>query len=541
LTQTGDVVTVTVAGLDGTPIAVVDSLTFRPVSGDSLYAVEWTEVAPADVPHTVLPVPASSGAEETVSHVLTELQNWSGEGKLVIVTRGAVATSPEEAVTDLAGAAVWGLVRSVQAEQPGRFILVDTDSDVVVADEPQLAVRSGALLKPRITRTTPSTTAPVSLRDGTVLITGGTGALGGLLARHLVEAHGVRHLVLASRRGSAPELETSLRSLGASVSVVACDVSSRSEVAALLDDIPALTAVVHAAGVLADATADSLTRAGVSAALGAKASSAWLLHELTQHMPLRAFVLFSSAVATLGNPGQAAYGAANAFLDGLASYRRSLGLPAISLGWGLWQTAGMGSALTQADLARLARSGIAPMPVAQALAMFDTALADDRPHLLPLVMHRPAPEPVARVVRADPESLVRTAVATVLAHPSPQTIDPNRPFKELGFDSLTAMELRDNLSKATGMALPATLAFDHPTVTELVAHLRDLTIPESTLDTTRHRFAQLETLLTDADPESAAWLEKSLRRLLSQLTTPATAVASDQELFAYLDEVDLEG
>ncbi|HEX5851526.1 MAG TPA: SDR family NAD(P)-dependent oxidoreductase, partial [Solirubrobacteraceae bacterium] len=219
--------------------------------------------------------------------------------------------------------------------------------------------------------------------DGTMLITGGTGALGGLLARHLVGAHGVRHLLLASRAGSrAPgveELIEELRALGASVTCAACDVSDRAALAGLLDTIPAerpLRGVIHAAGVLDDGLLSTLSAARLRAVLAAKATAAWHLHELTERLDLSVFVLFSSATGVLGGPGQSNYAAANTFLDGLASYRRGRGLPAIALAWGPWQQGGgMASTLSDGDRARVARTGLRGLPSEEALSLFDAAHA----------------------------------------------------------------------------------------------------------------------------------------------------------------------
>ncbi|WP_143688565.1 beta-ketoacyl reductase, partial [Streptomyces barkulensis] len=218
--------------------------------------------------------------------------------------------------------------------------------------------------------------------DGTVLVTGGTGTLGGVVARHLVVVHGVRRVLLVSRRGreaaGAAELVAELGRLGAEVEVAACDVADRAAVAGLLDELPAgrsLSAVVHTAGVLADATVESLTAGQVEEVLRPKVDAAWHLHELTRGMGLSAFVLFSSVAGTLGTAGQANYAAANAFLDALAVHRRAQGLPAVSLAWGLWgQSSGMTGELSEVDRARMRRAGIAPLATGEALAALDAAL-----------------------------------------------------------------------------------------------------------------------------------------------------------------------
>ncbi|HEX8689430.1 MAG TPA: SDR family NAD(P)-dependent oxidoreductase, partial [Solirubrobacterales bacterium] len=183
--------------------------------------------------------------------------------------------------------------------------------------------------------------------ERTVLITGATGGLGALLARHLVNEHGARHLLLVSRSGpeaaGATELRAGLEELGASARIEACDVSDREQLKALIDSIEdehPLGAVIHAAGALADATIESLTDEQVERVFAPKADAAWHLHELTRDADLSAFVAFSSAAGIVGGAGQGNYAAANLFLDALAHKRRAEGLPAPSIAWGLWETAG---------------------------------------------------------------------------------------------------------------------------------------------------------------------------------------------------------
>jgi NADPH:quinone reductase-like Zn-dependent oxidoreductase/acyl carrier protein len=350
---------------------------------------------------------------------------------------------------------------------------------------------------------------------GTVLITGGTGGLAAVLARHLVAEHGVRRLVLAGRRGPAAEgaekLVAELAGLGAEAAVVACDVTDRAALAALIDGIPSLTAVVHAAAVLDDGLVETLTPERLARVLAPKADAARHLHELTRHHDLAAFVLFSSTAGTLGAPGQANYAAANAFLDALAVHRRRAGLPAQSLVWGPWtQEAGLTSRLTAADLARMARSGFPPIAAEQGVRMFDAALGrpeavlvtarvdarelgPDAPPLLGELARRTGrrgrtagaslrdsiagrPREEARKIIA---AAVQAEVATVLGYGTPGAADLTRPFKELGFDSLTAIELRNRLAKATGVRLPATLVFDHPTPDAVAGHLLSQLAPES--------------------------------------------------------------
>ncbi|MFG2312774.1 type I polyketide synthase [Streptomyces sp. NPDC048566] len=363
---------------------------------------------------------------------------------------------------------------------------------------------------------------------GTVLITGGTGGVGSLMARHLVAEHGVRSLVLAGRRGGAAEgaeeLAADLRGAGADVHVVSLDVTDRAAVAALVADLPGrqpLTAVVHAAGALADATVESLTPRHLDRALDAKVGGALNLHDATQGRPLSAFLHFSALAGTLGTAGQANYAAANAVLDALAVRRAAAGLPTTSLAWGWWEeSSGMTQDLDRADLSRLRRTGIAPMPTAEALALFDAACANGRPVLVPARVDtaalrrrstgevppllrelaaqgggtRRTPEAGAASEPAGPArrlaelpadqaedaatDWVREQVAVVLAHPSAAAVDADHAFTQLGFDSLTAVELCNRLAATTGLRLPSTLIFSYPTPRELGRHLVALLRPD---------------------------------------------------------------
>ncbi|WP_425274909.1 SDR family NAD(P)-dependent oxidoreductase, partial [Streptomyces flavovariabilis] len=479
-----------------------------------------------------LPEPVHETARWTLDLVREWLshERFSGS-RLILVTRGAVAVEAGEQVPDPAAAATWGLVRSAQSEHPERFVLADLDAApapgtaialaaVLAAGEPQAAVRSGAVRVPRLTRDVSSTPAapPVWDAEGTVLVTGGTGALGALVARHLVAEHGVRHLLLTSRRGlaapGAAELRDELTGRGARVTVAACDVADRDALARTLAEVPAehpLRAVVHTAGVLDDGVLEALSPERVSRVLRPKADGAWHLHTLTRHLDLSAFVLFSSAAGVLGGPGQANYAAANAFLDALAAHRHAAGLPARSLAWGLWdQTDGMAGALDAEDLERLRRSGMKPLSAEQGMALFDAACRAGDPVLVPLRLDTSAlpvepaaavPAPLRGLVRRPVRKragtgggalslkgrlvalaeadrtrtlleLVRTEVAAVLGHASGAEIEPSRAFGELGFDSLSAVELRNRLTAATELRLPATLIFDHPTPAALANRLR---------------------------------------------------------------------
>ncbi|MBQ1076775.1 SDR family NAD(P)-dependent oxidoreductase, partial [Micromonospora sp. C31] len=490
----------------------------------------------------LLPVfPASGSAAETpesirtaTSDMLATVQSWLAadalaDSRLVVVTRGAVSVGDGDRVTDLAAAAVWGLLRSAQSEHPGRIVLADVDGDldstlVALLDgalrEPaatggQLAVRGGGVHSPRLVRAGVTTAQPPSVGDGAVLVTGGTGALGALVAEHLVSVHGVRSLVLVSRRGpeaaGAGELSERLTALGASVRVVACDVTDRDQVFGLVGEVAAggrLAGVVHTAGVLDDGVIEGLTAERLGAVLAPKVSAGWLLHEATASLDLDLFVVFSSVAGVLGSPGQSAYAAGNAFLDGLAVWRRQLGLPAVSLAWGMWDTAGMAASIEEADRARSARAGLTPMSAEVGLELFDAALVADRPALVPAVLDVPAMRaalgagPVPAVLRtligstaarrraarggdwanqlaglapddarAQIDVLVRGLVAQVLGHGGAEAVPADRAFRELGFDSLTAVDLRNRLNAATGLRLASTLVFDYPTPAVLAEHL----------------------------------------------------------------------
>ncbi|MDM3973058.1 type I polyketide synthase [Mycobacterium marseillense] len=373
----------------------------------------------------------------------------------------------------------------------------------------------------KVVMTLPSGPGPGRLASGTVLITGGTGMAGSTLARHLVAHHGVEDLALLSRRGpdapGAAELISELEAAGARARVIACDAADRPALAAVITELAAtrpLSGVIHAAGVLDDAMVTSLTPERVDAVLAAKIDAAWNLHELTRDLNLSAFVMFSSMAGLVGSSGQGNYGAANSFLDGLAAHRRAHGLPAISLGWGLWdQASAMTGGLDAADRARLGRDGILALSSDEAMELFDTALIVDQPFLAParidlgaLRAHAVAVPPMfADLVNAPTRrrvddslaaaksksalahrleglseaeqhavllDLVRSHIATVLGNTSAEAIDPDKAFQELGFDSLTAVEMRNRLKTATGLSLSPTLIFDYPTPNGLAGYIR---------------------------------------------------------------------
>lgn len=564
-----DTVGLDLATPSGAPVARLESMTTRPVPKagvapvGELYRLRWTGVpavgegpavaveepddlglaaflprrdpasGAADAPEVVV-VSLSARADEgtdpaAAAHALTVRAldplraRLAGSGRLAVVTRGAADAAP-----DLPAATVWGLLRAAQAEYPGRLTLVDVDGRpeslrllpaALGTGEPQLAIRDGLLSVPRLAAI-PGAAVDDSLGRGTVLITGGTGSLGALLARHLVDRHGVRHLVLVSRRGErapgAQALRSELEGAGARVDLMACDITERDQLTSLIKEFgPDLTTVVHTAGVLDDGVLEAMTPERLAAVLRPKADAAWHLHELTKDLPLSQFVLFSSAAGLLGNPGQANYAAANSFLDALARHRTALGLPALSLAWGPWaDDDGMA-----ARAGRVHGGAVRAVSPAQALALFDAALGGLEPVLAPLPLDRspaalpagtPVPPPLRGLLRparptaspaavngvagevTEPDGvagawrerlaalppserapalveLVRAEVATVLGHAQVEAVD--RDFPELGLDSLMSVLLRNRLSLLAGIPLAATVAYDWPSAERLADHL----------------------------------------------------------------------
>ncbi|MFF4053921.1 beta-ketoacyl reductase, partial [Streptomyces chartreusis] len=390
----------------------------------------------------------------------------------------------------------------------------------------------------------------------------------------------------------AIELRDELAELGARVEVRACDVSDRAALAAVLDGVE-LSAVVHAAGVLDDGLVADLTPERLARVMAAKVESALYLHELTVDRDLSAFVLFSSFAGVVGNAGQAAYSAANNILDALAATRRAQGLPAVSLAWGMWE-AGMGGRLPQADVARLRRGGLPPLPAREALALMDAALVVNEPNAVPVALRTSALSggPVPSVLRdlvpsagrrwgaaasggaaTDAGGLVErlrglgsverdrvlldavlAEVAGVLGHASAGAVDASRAFKELGFDSLTAVDLRNRLNGVTGLQLPATLIFDHPTILSLRDHLGAELAPADDGDTTflMGELDKLRTVLTETAPAADDDVRAAIGDRLQQLLATWSAAvgeggqdadnrvvlddATDDELFALLDD-----
>ncbi|MGV9820722.1 type I polyketide synthase [Nocardia xishanensis] len=557
---------------------------------------------------------SQASASDRVKAALRTVNGWLADerfarSRLVVVT-GRAAALPDEA-PDTASAAVWGLIRSAQTEYPERIVLLDADESggaphisaeviraAITTGEPQVAVRGGRVLAPRLEAVASTATERVSFGTGTVLITGGTGGLGALLARHLVTAHDVRRLLLVSRRGEgadgATELAAELSGLGAEVRIAACDVTDRAALRDLLAGLPSehpLTGVVHTAGVLDDGTFHTLTGDQVDRVFAPKADAAWHLHELTRDMNLSAFVMFSSIAGMIGSAGQANYAAANSFLDALAVRRRAEGLPALALAWGPWQQdIGMTGALDRTAMGRLERLGLAPLDRADGLRLFDESLATAEPvsallHLdtdkLRLEAHGGLVPAVLRgFVRARGRSatpstaepslgerlhgvaegkrrgvvldLVREHVAAVLGYESIDDIGPDRGFDELGFDSLGGVEFRNRLSKVTGLSLPSTLVFDYPTAGDIADYLLAQTTviePAQPASAVSDDIARLEALLeriiadgSDND-ETVAGLRGVNERLRAYLGDKWSdseyddlAFHSDSELLDLIDE-----
>jgi acyl transferase domain-containing protein/NADP-dependent 3-hydroxy acid dehydrogenase YdfG len=428
--------------------------------------------------------------------------------------------------------------------------------------------------------------------DGTVLVTGGTGTLGGIIARHLAGEHGVRHLLLLSRQGQqaagASELRDDLAGLGAQVTMLACDTADRESLARALGHVRPehpLTAVVHTAGALADAPVATLTSDQLEAVLRPKADTALHLHDLTSDRDLAAFVLFSSAAGIFGSHGQAGYGAANALLDALAHDRHRQGRCASSIAWGLWARAsGLTGTLASPDLARMARSGVAPLPDDEGIALFDAAVQHPYPvhvaarldlrvsHADPLWRRLAAPsrptagsdaalgpalaEQLKRLTPAQRrqrlQSHVCASMGAILCL-DPAGIDLRRGFLAAGLDSLTGTELRNRLSASTGLRLPATVIFDHPTPDALAGYLDSLLSPDGATqedqDTAQPLLADLNRLdatLSAVSLKDAARAEVTtrLRAMLSRLNANGSTgdvadrlgSATAEEIFSFIDQ-----
>ncbi|MFK4067215.1 type I polyketide synthase [Streptomyces sp. NPDC029674] len=535
-----------------------DGLTATRVPAGGINGTDGVDAAVLPCPPPAAGADTPEAVHAVTAAVLDHLRAWladtaSASVPLVALTRGAAGPGTESASvpsassgSSVASAAVWGLLRSAQLEHPGRFVLLDTDDPaatpavlpvVLAAEEPQLAVRGGVLYAPRLVRAAARAAgsgAGTFGPDGTVLLTGGGGVLAGILARHLVTRHGVRHLLLLGRRGAdspgVTELAQELVESGADVTAVACDVADREAVAHVLAGIPAehpLRAVVHTAGVLDDGLLEAQTAERLSAVLRPKVDGAHHLHSLTRDAgaDLTAFIVYSSAAGIFGSPGQSTYAAANAALDALMTERHRLGLPATSLAWGLWeQRSGLTADLSDTDLRRMNRSGVRGLSAAEGMALFDSALGldepDERPDapngpsapgdpnnpvlvpvhldltayrgravppLLRSLVKAPArPRTAAdsaplrqRLAAADVTEhgriivdLVLSQAAEVLGHATPEALRADDAFLSVGFDSLTAVELRNRLAARTGLRLRPTTVLDNGTPARLAELLR---------------------------------------------------------------------
>ncbi|MFE0824873.1 beta-ketoacyl reductase, partial [Streptomyces sp. NPDC058847] len=442
----------------------------------------------AVLPHPTDDLDSPTHTHHHLTQTLTLLQTWLTDDRhtttnLVILTHHATTTHPHESPHPTQ-AAITALIRTAQTEHPHRITIIDLDTHptsptaiphALTHNEPQLAIRNGQIHTPRLTRL-PDTPTPAPTPwnpDGTVLITGGTGTLAAHTARHLTTHHHIRHLLLISRTGpntpTAHKLKTELEELGATVTLAACDIADQKALEALLAQIPdqhPLTAVVHTAGLIDMAPLQQLTPQQLTTVLHPKINGAWNLHQATRHLTLDAFILYSSLAATLASPGQANYAAANAYLDALAHHRHTQGLPATSLAWGPWNDeAGMIRHLNPTTRQHTTRTGFPPLTTTQAITLLDTALTTHQPtttatnlnttHLTPdttptllteLTPTQPTTTPTTQpttqpttlqeqLQNLDEQTrydhlltLVRTTIATVLAHPDPHTINPHQPF-----------------------------------------------------------------------------------------------------------------
>ncbi|HXS32743.1 MAG TPA: type I polyketide synthase [Solirubrobacterales bacterium] len=451
-----------------------------------------------------------------------------GDARLTFLTKEAVAVAEGDR-PNLEIAPIWGLVHSARSEHSGRFAVIDVDdapessralgAALRAADaEPQLAIRKGEISAPRIARARiaePEGEARPSFDpEKTVLITGGLSGIGAAVARHLAEAHGVRQLLLVSRRGAATDgaddLVAELAALGAEATVAACDVSDLTELEALLDSIPSqwpLGAVIHSAAVLDNGVIDSLDGDRLDRVMRPKVDAAWHLHELTKDLDLSRFVVFSSVSGLIGSAAQANYAAANTFLDALAAHRQAQGLPGTSMAWGGWvQETSLIEALSEVDRARLERTGIAAVLPEDGLELFDLACSDDAPLLAPVAFNRAALRAQAEArmlpavlsglvgarVELKPETgslrarlqgvaedrqeavvleLVRGQAAAILGYGSNDEVGADQILQELGFDSLGTVELRNRLTASTGIALPILALADNPTPAGIARYL----------------------------------------------------------------------
>ncbi|WP_410674198.1 SDR family NAD(P)-dependent oxidoreductase [Amycolatopsis sp. cmx-4-68] len=587
LRETGpDSVTVSLWDDENRPVARIGSLALRETGrprADDLLRVEWVPAPEAEPrPEAVTLALDPAGADPAATHalvqrVLAEVRAFldGPDTGVPLVVRTVAATDDDP---DPAHAAVWGLLRSAQLEAPDRIVLVDTASTVDavrLTGEPQTRVRDAQTFVPRLTRIAGG--EPVDApwpASGTVLVTGATGMLGGLVARHLAAEHGVRDFLLLSRAGAeapaAAALAEDLAALGAGFRFAACDVTDRAALARELDGVP-LAAVVHTAGVVDDGVLGTLTPGQVERVLRVKVDAVHHLHELTSDRGLSAFVVFSSLAGTLGGAGQANYAAANAYADALCRQRRAAGLPAQALAWGPWADgAGMTAELSATDRSRLARSGLLPFTLDEGGAVFDRAVGTGLPVVVPVRLDpRALGEPVppllrALAVRPRPVAapatslrdrlgavppgerlavlaeLVRGEAATVAALPSAGSFPRTKTFSAVGFDSLMAVDLRNRLGEVTGVRLPATLVFDYPTPDVLAAHLLSELAPSevAAADPALTALDGLEAAVRDHPGDRGA-LASRLRVLLTRIEQPSSPDEDPGDLDEDLDTAEL--
>ncbi|GGV64807.1 hypothetical protein GCM10010277_71600 [Streptomyces longisporoflavus] len=511
---------------------------------------------------------------------------------VVVLSRDAVVTGDDDAARlDLEAAAVRGLLRTAGAEGAGGLVLADADTDTPPLDllasaaragESESAVRAGRLHVPRLRPVPADDPARQPWKtDGTVLVTGGTGTLGAVLARHLVAEHGIRDLLLLSRRGAdapgATELAAELTELGARVALAACDAADRQALAAVLAAIPddrPLTAVVHTAAVLEDGVLSAMTAQQLDRVLRPKSDAAWNLHELTRDLDLTAFVLCASSAGTFGGPGRANTAAADAYAEALARHRKALGLPATAVAWAAWEHPEAESRRSGLDL-------LAPLSAARGRGLFDRALAlgqdaggaaaviagvVDRAALraheaVPPALRDLAPGPARRSAHTAADAgaatlaerladldeaerttlvldLVRAEAAAVTGRSDAHAIVADQAFQEMGFDSLAAVQLRNRLTAATGLSLPATLVFDHPTPRDIAGHVLDRLGPAET-DVSTLVLAELDRLDTmlaavSEDERHRQMVRRRLQTMASRLDTsrldiPAQATAAGDD------------
>ncbi|MGW2368066.1 type I polyketide synthase [Streptomyces sp. NPDC001667] len=554
----------------------------------------------------VLNLLALTAPVTTTAALVQALADTQGTARLWSVTREAVAHEPTEPLAGFRQAAVWGLGRVAALEHPDLWggladlpealephLLARLATLLTAAgDEDQIVVRASGAYGRRLEHA-PARPGTPWQPTGTVLVTGATGAVGAEVAKWLA-AEGAGHLLLTSRRGErapgADDLIRELAATGTKVTLAACDVADRDSLAALLETVPAehpLTAVLHLAGVLDDGVLDALTPERFDGVLAPKADAAWHLHELTRDLDLTAFVLFSSLTATVGGAGQANYAAANAALDGLAEHRRAAGLPATSVAWGPWggkgmadsdhvRDAGRGLGISALDparaltaLRRALESGETTLTVADVdWTRFVPAFTSARPSALladlpevrdiaPAGGQAPVPDDFAQRLAAltggEREralvDLVCGQAALVLGYDGAGSVEPTTAFRDLGFDSLTSVDLRNRLTTASGVTLPATLIFDYATPAALAAHLDgELGGSGASADSVLAELDRLEARLRELSAEDIEQgrITARLQTVLGELTATLAAHdgpsvagrledASADDVFAFID------